>query len=184
LPKTLVSMVSPDPALFYTLIPSPLGPIGIVATPRGLCRVSFRVRDASAFRKDLQKEYDCSPVRRDRRFHKIANRLQAYFEGKPVRFNAALDLRAGTSFQKKVWDFLRNIPHGQTRSYRDVARAIGRPHSFRAVGGACGSNPVGIIIPCHRVINTGGKMGGFSGGLRSKRYLLRLEGSSPFRKRG
>jgi len=95
LPKTLVSMVSPDPALFYTLIPSPLGPIGIVATPRGLCRVSFRVRDASAFRKDLQKEYDCSPVRRDRRFHKIANRLQAYFEGKPVRFNAALDLRAG-----------------------------------------------------------------------------------------
>jgi O-6-methylguanine DNA methyltransferase len=181
LPKTPVSMDNPNPDLCFTLISSPLGPIGIAATPRGICRVSLRVRDASAFRKDLQKEYHCRPVRRDRRFHKIANLVQAYFAGKPVRFDSALDLRAGTSFQKKVWDFLRNIPHGQTRSYRDVARGIGRPHSFRAVGRACGSNPVGIIIPCHRVINTDGKMGGFSGGLRSKKYLLRLEGSRPSR---
>jgi methylated-DNA-[protein]-cysteine S-methyltransferase len=175
-------MDDPIPALCFTLIPSPLGLIGIAASPRGICRVSLCVRDASAFRKVLRKEYHCRPVRRDRRFHKIANRVRAYFAGKPVRFDTALDLRAGTTFQKRVWDFLRSIPHGQTRSYRDVARGIGRPHSFRAVGGACGSNPVGIIIPCHRVINTGGKMGGFSGGLRSKRYLLRLEGSRPSRR--
>lgn len=167
------------PIIYYTLLSSPFGRIGIAATPRGICRVSFIVRGDSDFRKTLRKEYRCLPIRRDRHFKGITTWMQAYFSGQPVRFNARIDLDRGTYFQQKVWKFLRNIPYGQTRSYGSVARAIGHPNSFRAVGAACGNNPIGILIPCHRVIYAGGGLGGFTGGLRMKRHLLRLENSNP-----
>jgi methylated-DNA-[protein]-cysteine S-methyltransferase len=87
-----------------------------------------------------------------------------------------VDLSSGTAFQRKVWRALTKIPYGQTRSYAWVARAIGAPKALRAVGTACGANPVPLIIPCHRVIASDGSLGGFGGGLRLKRRLLRLEG--------
>ncbi len=89
-----------------------------------------------------------------------------------------MDLSSGTSFQQKVWRALTKIPRGQTRSYAWVARQIGKPKAVRAVGAACGANPVPVIVPCHRVIASDGSFGGFGGGLPMKRQLLRLERSA------
>ncbi len=88
-----------------------------------------------------------------------------------------LDLSAGTSFQQSVWRALETIPLGQTRSYGEIARAIGKPKGVRAVGGACGANPIPVLVPCHRVLAAGGKLGGFSSGLHWKRKLLECEGA-------
>jgi len=107
---------------------------------------------------------------------KLARQIKAYLSGKPVRFTCRLDLSSGTPFQQKVWRALLTIPRGQTRSYAWVARKIGRPKSFRAVGAACGANPVPIIVPCHRVLASDGSLGGFGGGLALKKQLLKLEG--------
>jgi len=127
-------------------------------TSRGVCRVKFvRQRPQGRLPYHLQEQLD------------------RYFAGQPVRFRVPLDLRAGTSFQQKVWQALRRIPYGQTRSYAWVARQIGSPKAVRAVGAACGANPVPILIPCHRVVRSDGSLGGFSGGLARKRALLRLE---------
>jgi O-6-methylguanine DNA methyltransferase len=89
-----------------------------------------------------------------------------------------LDLSNGTTFQRKVWNALRKIAHGQTKSYGEIARALGRPKAVRAVGGACGANPIPVLVPCHRVLAANGKIGGFSGGLDWKRNLLVREGVS------
>ncbi|MBI3597110.1 MAG: methylated-DNA--[protein]-cysteine S-methyltransferase [Nitrospirae bacterium] len=167
-----------SPIIYYTLFSSPIGPIGIAATPKGLCRLSLNVPGESAFRRKLRREYRRPVIRSDARFTDLAARLRAYLSGKPVRFNTRFDLLEGTSFQQKVWRSLRRIPYGQTRSYRSVARSIGHPQSFRAVGGACGNNPVAVLIPCHRVIGADGNLGGFTGGLPIKRWLLQSETKS------
>jgi methylated-DNA-[protein]-cysteine S-methyltransferase len=100
--------------------------------------------------------------------------LQAYFKGQLRQFELPLDL-AGTDFQRRVWSELTRIPYGETRSYRDLARAIGAPKAVRAVGAANGANPIAIVVPCHRVIGAGGKLVGYGGGLALKRRLLSLE---------
>ncbi|MGB9456625.1 MAG: methylated-DNA--[protein]-cysteine S-methyltransferase [Bryobacteraceae bacterium] len=100
--------------------------------------------------------------------------LRAYFAGQLRRFELPLDL-AGTEFQRRVWLELTRIPYGETRSYQDLARAIGAPKAVRAVGAANGANPVAIVVPCHRVIGAGGKLVGYGGGLPLKRRLLDLE---------
>ena len=102
--------------------------------------------------------------------------IQAILEGRKPRTFPPLDLRAGTSFQQRVWAALRKIPTGRTKSYTEVASAIGSPRAVRAVGGACGANPIPLLVPCHRVLASGGKLGGFSGGLDWKRRLLAIEG--------
>lgn len=102
--------------------------------------------------------------------------LQQALAGRAPRRLPPLDLSAGTTFQQQVWAALREIALGQTRSYRQVAQAIGRPRAVRAVGGACGANPVPVLIPCHRVLASGGGLGGFGGGLDWKRSLLQREG--------
>lgn len=100
-----------------------------------------------------------------------------YLEGKRSDFDLRLDLR-GTPFQCSVWNALREIPYGMTRSYADVARAVGNPNAVRAVGTANGANPIPLVVPCHRVIATGGKLGGYGGGLDLKRRLLAMEQSA------
>ena len=107
---------------------------------------------------------------------KFARQVQAYATGKPVKFNCRLDLSSGTPFQQNVWRALQTIPRGETRSYAWVAKKIGKPKAIRAVGAACGANPVPIIVPCHRVIASDGSLGGFGGGLALKKRLLALEG--------
>jgi O-6-methylguanine DNA methyltransferase len=100
--------------------------------------------------------------------------LQEYFRGERKQFQMTLDLR-GTPFQQRVWKALREIPYGETRSYGEIAVAVGNPHAVRAVGQANGKNPIPIIVPCHRVIQSDGKLGGFGGGLDLKEILLALE---------
>ena len=104
------------------------------------------------------------------------NALHAVLAGKKPRALPPLDWQGGTEFQKKVWAALRAIPAGQTRSYGEIAAAVGSPKGARAVGGACGSNPIPVLVPCHRVLAGGGGLGGFSGGLDWKKRLLAVEG--------
>jgi methylated-DNA-[protein]-cysteine S-methyltransferase len=139
------------------IVETKLGKLRVELSPRGVCCLTFGARGASG---------PVSP---------LARQLQAYAAGQPVRFSAALDLRAGTAFQRAVWRVLRTIPRGETRSYGWVARRVGKPRAARAVGAACGANPVPILVPCHRVVAGDGSLGGFSGGLRLKRRLLALE---------
>ncbi len=105
-----------------------------------------------------------------------ARQLRAYFAGQIRQFNLPLDLR-GTQFQLRVWHELERIPYGETRSYSQIADAIGSPHAVRAVGAANGSNPIPIVVPCHRVIGANGKLVGYGGGLPLKKRLLELEGA-------
>ena len=179
-PRVNAIRKSSRPIIYYTLFASPLGRIGIASTPNGICRISLNAAGLAAFRKTLRRDYHCLTIRRDRHFTDLVTGMRAYFSGNPVRFNIKIDLQEGTSFQKKVWRSLRRIPFGQTRSYRSIARDIGHPNSYRAVGGACGYNPIAVLIPCHRVINANGKLGGFSGGLRMKRLLLISEKATHF----
>jgi methylated-DNA-[protein]-cysteine S-methyltransferase len=109
-------------------------------------------------------------------FPEAVEQLQAYFAGDRTEFDLALDL-VGTEFQRRVWAALLTIPYGQTRSYGEIARQIGSPTAFRAVGLANGHNPIGIIVPCHRVIGSNGSLTGYGGGLDRKRALLALEKS-------
>jgi methylated-DNA-[protein]-cysteine S-methyltransferase len=102
--------------------------------------------------------------------------LRAYFAGELRKFDLPLDMQ-GTAFQKRVWEELLHIPYGETRSYMQVAKALGAPHAVRAVGAANGANPVPIVVPCHRVIGSSGKLTGYGGGLELKKRLLELEGA-------
>lgn len=106
--------------------------------------------------------------------HRTARQLDAYFQGTRRTFDGPL-FPQGTEFEQTVWRALLTIPHGETRSYGDIARQIGRPSACRAVGHASNQNPIGIIIPCHRVIGANGKLTGYAGGLAIKQYLLELE---------
>lgn len=111
------------------------------------------------------------------RWHRLTTRaVTRILSGKPVSELPPLDIRNGTPFQRSVWSALRRIPLGETRSYGGIAQAIGRPKSSRAVGQACGANPIPLLIPCHRVLAAGAGLGGFSGGLHWKRRLLGAEG--------
>ena len=102
--------------------------------------------------------------------------LRQALAGEPAAQLPPIDLSAGSAFQRRVWDVIRTIPRGQTLTYTEVAAAIGRPKAVRAVGGACGANPVPVLVPCHRVLAAHGGLGGFSGGLERKRLLLAREG--------
>jgi methylated-DNA-[protein]-cysteine S-methyltransferase len=106
----------------------------------------------------------------------IRRELEEYFASKRRKFKMQLDLR-GTDFQKSCWEELLRIPFGETRSYAEIARAVGRPNAYRAVGQANHFNPVAIVVPCHRVLAAGTRLGGYGGGLATKAFLLRLEGA-------
>jgi methylated-DNA-[protein]-cysteine S-methyltransferase len=146
-----------------------LGPFRVEYSRRGISRIYFpRSCRASAPLAVSQKQ--TPPFIR-----KFTRQLQQYADGKRVRWNVPLDLSAGTPFQQSVWRALRMIPRGETRSYGWVAQQIGKSRSSRAVGAACGANPVPIVIPCHRVIAGDDSIGGFGGGLPMIRRLLALE---------
>ena len=154
--------------VWFTAVPSPLGEIVLTATKIGLSGLYFRGQRWFPGAID-------SGVRDDQRFRPATDWLKAYFEGRAPQFGETLDL-AGTAFQQAVWRELQNIPGGSTRTYGQIASAIGSPASSRAVGAAIGRNPVSLIIPCHRVVGKSGALTGYAGGLERKEYLLRLEG--------
>lgn len=105
-----------------------------------------------------------------------SNAVNAILSGRPPEAFPPLDIRTGSDFQRRVWNALREIPMGQTKTYGAIARQVGEPDATQAVGAACGANPIPLLIPCHRVVASGGKLGGFSGGLAWKKRLLAIEG--------
>lgn len=160
-------MSGPMTAMFHTTLESPIGPLLLAGEKRGLRYVSF-----AASRRPQKPQRDWIEHRKP--FAETIRQLTAYFAGKLKEFDLPLILD-GTEFQILVWEHLRKIPYGETVSYGELARRIGRADAVRAVGAANGSNPIPIIVPCHRVIGSNGDLTGFGGGLSIKRKLLALE---------
>lgn len=146
---------------------------------RGLAGLDFPAREASGVARPAPAGAPLTPeLGRWRDITRQA--LCDALAGQPPRDLPPLDLSAGTEFQRRVWEALRRIPCGHTHTYGQIAQALGRPQAVRAVGGACGANPIPVLIPCHRVVQAGGGLGGFSGGLDWKRLLLTREGRCEF----
>jgi len=162
--------------LQHSRMQTPLGVIFLGRTKRGLRLVAFNKSEWLRQLKSLGQKQEVILLSDDTRFRTIKSRLKRYFSGQKVNFSQNLDWDDYTSFQKKVWKEMSKIPFGQTRSYQWLADRV-RVKSPRAVGQACGANPLPIIIPCHRVIASDGKLGGFGGGLSKKIKLLKLEGA-------
>ncbi len=150
-------------------IPSPIGPLYLVASSKGLQGIFWRKQSSKVVTSP-----DCSNPA-EKILDTTQLQLAEYFKGKRKTFNIPVDVQ-GTEFQQKVWQELSKIPFGQTLSYRDVARRIKNPNAVRAVGSANGKNPICIIVPCHRVIAADGTIGGYGGGIPIKQKLLALEG--------
>lgn len=154
----------------YTLMPSPVGELTLVARDGKLSAILWENERANRVRLGPLQAANNSPV-----LLETERQLKEYFAGTRNRFELELDF-AGTDFQKKVWAALLTIPFGETRSYSQIALQIGSPKAVRAVGAANGRNPISIVAPCHRVIGASGALTGFAGGLEAKQYLLALEG--------
>jgi methylated-DNA-[protein]-cysteine S-methyltransferase len=148
---------------------TPLGPLLLARTGKGLAGAWFEGQ------RHHPPTIAAPHVADDPLLSLAAAQIEAYFAGTRDRFDLPLDLQ-GTPFQRAVWDALLEIEPGATRSYGDIARALGRPVAMRAVGSAVGRNPVSIVVPCHRVIGTDGSLTGYAGGIERKLALLRLEG--------
>lgn len=160
--------------IHFTTVGSPLGRLLVARTKRGLCSVSLADSDRHLETR-LRREYPRADVRRDRNgLSHWVRALVSHLEGRQPRLDLPLDIR-GSAFQCRVWEALRRIPYGTTRTYGEVARAIGRPKAARAVGHACATNPVPLVIPCHRVVRGGGGLGGYGLGIERKRALLEME---------
>jgi methylated-DNA-[protein]-cysteine S-methyltransferase len=155
--------------VFYTQIESPVGPLFLAGDKDSLRFVSFGSSERRVMPRPDWIE-DKAP------FSEVMRQLRAYFDGKLKEFDLPLTLE-GTEFQRRVWTRLLAIPYGETISYAELAQRIGNPKAVRAVGLANGSNPIPIIIPCHRVIGSNGSLTGFGGGLDTKKQLLVLESS-------
>ncbi len=153
--------------MFYTYYNAPFGILRLASNGNALTELRF----PNAFTVGATPEHW---VASDSPFSEAISQLDDYFKGKRLAFNLPLD-PSGTSFQKDVLKALQTIPYGDTRSYADIARDVGRPKAVRAVGAANGRNPIAIIIPCHRVIGKNGSLTGFGGGLALKQWLLDLE---------
>jgi methylated-DNA-[protein]-cysteine S-methyltransferase len=153
----------------YKTMHSPVGQLTLVGSDRGLAAVLWEDDDPSRVRLGERKEDAAHPV-----LVRAQQELEAYFSGERRTFTVKLD-PAGTEFQTRVWNALRTIPFGETRSYGQIADQIGSRKAVRAVGAANGANPLSIIVPCHRVIGANGKLTGFAGGLDVKARLLALE---------
>jgi AraC family transcriptional regulator of adaptative response/methylated-DNA-[protein]-cysteine methyltransferase len=152
----------------------PIGKILLAATPRGLCAAKLG-EDAAKLESLLAEEFSEAQLVEDRAaLEPAARAVRAYLAGDDSLARLPLDVR-GTVFQRRVWEALRAIPRGQTRSYSEIARAIGAPRAVRAVGSACGANPVALAIPCHRALRADGGLGGYAWGLARKARLLELE---------
>ena len=162
--------------IHYAIITCALGRLLVAATERGICAVHFGNSEAE-LRAALQDEFPAAELHSDgATLRSWVEVISAHLSGQQLRLDLPLDVRA-TAFQWRVWEALRAIPYGETRSYSDVARAVGHPKAVRAVANACASNPVPIVIPCHRVIRSDGSLGGYGGGVERKRALLTQERS-------
>jgi O-6-methylguanine DNA methyltransferase len=169
--------------IHYTNFVSPVGPLLVAASPKGLVLLEFsghrrRRPGIPESPLPLPANAPSNAVESTEKLRPYLDQLRQYFAGERREFTLPLDLH-GTEFQLRCWHALLEIGYGEIRTYAQLARAVGSPKGFRAVGAANGANPVSIIVPCHRVIASDGTLGGYGGGLEVKEKLLRLEGVWP-----
>ncbi len=166
-----------DRKVFCTSFDSRIGHIYIASTEKGLCKVSIPKETKKDFFKWLENHFEIDAVNDNKSRNKeYIDQINRYLNGKLVEFTLPIDL-IGTPFQLRVWKKLTQIPYGTTTTYSQLAKRVGVPKGFQAVGRANGANPLPIIIPCHRVIGSDGSLIGYSSGVKTKEFLLRLEGA-------
>ncbi len=156
----------------FTCFPSALGMVLVAATEKGLCSVKLGDQ-ANGLKRLLAEEFPAAELE-ENGLEALKQKVLSFMDGETSLARVPLDIR-GTVFQRRVWEELRRIPRGETRTYQDIARAIGFPAAVRAVGSACGANPVALVVPCHRAVRTDGGLGGYAWGLARKKKLLSLE---------
>jgi O-6-methylguanine DNA methyltransferase len=163
--------------LYCTSFDTNIGIIYIASSEKGICKISLTINSAGEFKSWIKKHFKEFEIVESKKENKEAiEQIKLYLARKLKKFELELDL-IGTEFQKKVWLETMKIPYGETISYSQLARKIHRKNSQRAVGNALSANPLPIVIPCHRVIASSGSLGGYSGGIKIKEFLLRLEGA-------
>ena len=159
----------------YRTLDTPVGPLLLAATAQGLVRVAFEREGFDAVLAALATRVSPRVLEAPRRLDEAAAELEEYFTGARRRFDLPLDRALSTGFREKVQRVLPRIDYGSTRSYKEIAELVGSPRAVRAVGTACATNPLPIVVPCHRVLRTDGALGGYVGGLDAKTALLTLE---------
>jgi methylated-DNA-[protein]-cysteine S-methyltransferase len=159
----------------YRTVDSPVGTLLLAATDQGLVRVAYQLEDHDQVLQNLCKQVSSRILYAPRRLDQVARQVAEYFAGERRDFVLPLDFRLAHGFRREVLGHLAMIDYGQTESYSQVAAATGRPRAVRAVGSACATNPLPIIVPCHRVLRSDGTLGGYVGGLQTKAALLSLE---------
>jgi methylated-DNA-[protein]-cysteine S-methyltransferase len=162
----------------YTSVDSPLGPLVVAATPKGLVRVSYtEFRGEDEVLEDLARRVSPRVLEAPARLDGVRRELDEYFDGHRQRFETPIDWSYLAGFTREVLRATARIGFGEVSTYAGVAEEAGSPRAVRAAGNALGANPMPVIVPCHRVLRTGGSLGGYTGGLERKEFLLRLEGT-------
>jgi methylated-DNA-[protein]-cysteine S-methyltransferase len=162
----------------YATVDSPLGPLMVAGTPNGLVRLSYsEFRDDEAVLSDLARRVSPRVLEAPARVDRVRRELDEYFEGHRTKFELPIDWTLTRGFTTEVLRATAAVGFGHTTTYSEVARTAGSPRAVRAAGNSLGSNPMPIVVPCHRVLRTGGGLGGYTGGLERKEFLLRLEGA-------
>ena len=167
----------------YTITDSPFGSLLLATTPRGVVRVGLPTQEPAALLQELSDRVSPRVIEAPGRLDEARRELDLYFEGRLRDFDLPLDWQLSKDFRRRALRAVARIPYGQTRSYKQIAAGAGNERAVRAAGTACGSNPIPIVVPCHRVLRTGGGLGGYGGGLPMKEALLKLEGAMPERPR-
>jgi AraC family transcriptional regulator of adaptative response/methylated-DNA-[protein]-cysteine methyltransferase len=158
----------------YDILDTPAGMLLVGATGKGVCAIQFG-GSAKKLEESVRAEFPAADLHRDPAFlSPWAGQLRAHLGGRLQKLDVPLDIQA-TAFQRRVWEYLQSIPYGSTQSYGEIARRIRQPRAARAVARACASNPVAVVIPCHRVVRGDGGAGGYRWGVDRKRKLLRME---------
>jgi methylated-DNA-[protein]-cysteine S-methyltransferase len=160
----------------YATADSPFGPLLLATTPRGLVRIGLPNQDPDALLSDLAIRVSPRVLEAPAKLDAARRELDLYFEGQLTSFDLPLDWRLSKDFRRRALRAIARIPYGQTRSYMELAASAGNVRAVRAAGTACGTNPLPLVVPCHRILRTGGGLGGYGGGLPMKQALLQLEG--------
>lgn len=160
----------------YASVDSPFGPLLIAATSRGLVKVGLPSYDEDETLQDLAARISPRVLEAPARLDEVRRQLDGYFSGRLHAFDLPLDWQLSKGFRLRALRAIDRIPYGKTRSYTQIATSAGNERAVRAAGTACGSNPIPIVVPCHRVLRSGGGLGGYGGGLPMKKALLELEG--------
>jgi methylated-DNA-[protein]-cysteine S-methyltransferase len=162
----------------YRAIDSPVGTLLLAATESGLVRVAYDSEDHEVVLEGLAAALSPRILHAPKRLDPAAREIEEYFTGQRIGFDVPLDFSLSRGFRRSVLEHLPQIAYGQTETYAEVARTVGNPRAVRAVGSACATNPIPVVVPCHRVVRSDGRLGGYVGGLGAKTTLLNLEAAA------